>query len=471
MKQYEKFIFDSVGFDDVARAIELRYSLDNEIDFVEKLILPANVPLRTLEEHDTQQAIMALHIIGGISYYKTCLPPKIDIAYGGLTKKEADFWTAVYENGLGEFFYKNKIDPAGVVNFSAEAETVPMPLPPHKTKTKVLVPIGGGKDSLVTIELLRKAGYDITLFRMGHHPYIEEMARVAGLPLITVNRHLSDALFKLNEEGALNGHIPITAYLCALSVIIAQLTDHTHVVLSNERSADEGNLSLDGRDVNHQWSKSLAFETMFNEYLRSVVTNDVTVFSLLRPLSELQIARELSNYPQYLPLFTSCNKNWKIRKPAPLRSSSSEGHTSQSRESGGLPRVALSETKSEVWCCECPKCAFGFVLFGAFLPKEKVLEIFGTNLFENEELLPLFKELLGIEGHKPFECVGTAKEVSAALLLMQKREGWEKTPVMEMFVKEALPKIKNPEDIIEESLTSHPLDSLPAEFRPALTKV
>lgn len=441
MKQYQTFIFDGIGFDETRRAIELYYSLDNEVDFTETIILPVNVPLRGIREPDVQRALRALHIIGGISYFKTCLPKEIKIMEGGLTQTQAEFWTTVYQSGLGEFFYKNKIDPKGVVNFPHGEQKAVDIQPSEKKKPKLLVPIGGGKDSLVTIELLKKGGYDMTLLRMGHHPYINDMALKAGLPLITVDRHLSDALFKLNADGALNGHVPITAYLSCLSVVIALLTDHTHVVMSSERSADEGNVKMDDMDVNHQWSKSVAFEKMFTDFIKTSVTADVSVFSLLRPLSELQIAKFLSSFERYLPLFTSCNKNWSIKK----------GVTHQGR-----------------WCCQCPKCAFAFLLFAAFLKPETLTQIFGKNLFEDASLLPLFGELLGIEGHKPFECVGTAREVSAAFLLAQETGAWDNTAAMKMFVKDALPHISDPKAVISESLTSAPMDSVPLVFRALL---
>jgi UDP-N-acetyl-alpha-D-muramoyl-L-alanyl-L-glutamate epimerase len=443
MKQYQTFIFESIDFDEQARSIELNYSLDGEIQFTEKLILPKNVPLRNLREPHVQRALSALHIIGGISYYKTCLPKKIEIPYRTLGKDEAAFWNTVYEKGLGEFFYKNKIESKGVVNFVGTDKSPQPAVSSSKAdnkKPKVLVPIGGGKDSLVTVELLKKAGCDITLFRMGHHPFITNMAQVAGLHLVNIERHLSKELFELNEQGALNGHIPITAYLHCVSTVIALLMDQDYIALSNERSADEGNM-IEGLDVNHQWSKSLVFENMFSEYLRTYITSDLTVFSLLRPLSELQIARELSKHDQYLDHFTSCNKNWKIIKGTPMENR---------------------------WCCMCPKCAFAFVLFAGFLPKKKMIEIFGKDLFDDAALLPMFKELLGIEGHKPFECVGTAKEVAAAFFLALKTGEWDDTWAMKMFVSDAQPKIKDRVAVIKEALTTGSTKNIPDVFRTVL---
>lgn len=458
MKQYQSFIFESAGFDEEAHSIRLQYSLDGEVSFTEQLILPKTVSLKHINRPDVQQALRALHIIGGVSYFKTCLPPTIAFRYKDkeLSASDAEFWNTVYTNGLGEFFYKNKIKPEGVVNFTSndgvvgresrdikEADSAPNPRP--KTQDpKLLVPIGGGKDSLVTIELLRTAGHNITLLRMGHHPYIDEMARVAGLPLISIDRKLDGKLFDLNEEGALNGHIPITAYLCCLSVVIALLTDHQYVALSNERSADEGNTTIGGFDVNHQWSKSTAFENLFNEYLHQHVSADITVFSMLRPLSEVQIAQQLVKHERYLPLFTSCNRNWHMKDKKKM----------QTR-----------------WCTQCPKCAFAFVLFAPFLDMSGLTQIFHHNLFNDAELLPLFRELLGVEGHKPFECVGTAKEVAAALYLAHETGDYEDTLAMKMFAADVLPSLKNPEEIVEECLTSASIESVPEPFKPIFAEL
>ncbi len=467
MKQYQSFVFESAAFDEPTHSIELRYWLDNEIEFVERLVLPANVPFNRCKDPEVLRALQALHVIGGISYYKTCLPKKIELRNQKLSEPESTFWKTVYENGLGEFFFRNNIDPTGIVNFPCHTElgevrhkegmvrgSSELTMTPHHD-TKVLVPIGGGKDSLVTIELLKKSGFQLTLLRLGHHPYIVEMARTAGLPMITIERKLSGALFDLNAEGALNGHIPITAYLSCLTVIIALLTDHPYVAFSNERSADEGNFKHGDRDVNHQWSKSLQFENLLNEYIHTNISPNVTVFSMLRPLSELQIAHELVQYERYLPLFTSCNRNWHIR---PHHKSLPQGGRNTRVTSGVGPR----------WCTECPKCAFSFAIFAPFLEPDEMKQIFNHSLFEDEALLPLYRELLGIEGHKPFECVGTAREVAAAFLLAHKTKQYDDTAAMKMFIAEALPHIKDPKEVIEESISSASLESLPAPFKPLI---
>ena len=303
---------------------------------------------------------------------------------------------------------------------------------------RILVPIGGGKDSVVTMELLRKSGAKVTLLRMGGHPLITEMASVAGLPMLTVRRSLAPQLFDLNAQGALNGHVPITAYLSILAVLIALLYDFDGVAMSNERSANEGNVEFKGMTINHQWSKSLDFEKLLRRLLAESIGTNIEYFSALRPYSELRIAELFSGFPQYIDHVTSCNANWKI----------------------------LAEEKTpNRWCGTCPKCAFVFVCMAAYLPEETLKTMFGANLFEKDWLVPLYRELLGTVNFKPFECVGTPEETKAAFLLARKKGGYKTSAVMKMFEKEVLPTITDPEALIAKTLAASPQHVIPASLK------
>ncbi len=454
MKTYSSFIFTEHTWNHHAGKISLRYSLDRSIDFEETLLLPEPVSDERLKKYEweIERCLNALHLIGGISYYKTCLPKKIEIPYMNLTKVDAQFWNSVYENGLGEFFFKNNIDFRSLLHFPSKEMKVEQPnmmrkrLPPNAMK-RVLVPIGGGKDSIVTIELLKKFGAQVTLLRMGSHPLIDELAHLSGLPMITVKRSISGNLFDLNAEGALNGHVPITAYLSILSVLIAQLYDFDAVVMSNERSANEGNVKFKGMDINHQWSKSLAFERAFRRYLIDSVETNIEYFSLLRPLSELKITEMFSGFPQYLDHVTSCNTNWKVLTKK-----------AESEERGGDSR----------WCGKCPKCAFVFACMAAFLSKAELEKMFGANLFSHDWLMQLYRELLGTLNFKPFECVGTPDETKAAFLLTMKKKELNDTPVMKMFLKEVLPTIKDPEALIASVMKTSEQHCIPQAFVPLI---
>ncbi len=432
------FSFDSVTLDRDARAIRLVYVLDDGTRFVETFTLPAELPLPVTLSPELERLLFALHLAAGVSYYKAYCPPTIAIRNGQLSQPEAAFWTDVYEQGLGEFFYQNAIDFRGLIKFPITKATAPKTASPTPPAIKrVLVPVGGGKDSAVTIELLREAGVPMTLLRVGQHPLIDAFVQKTGLPCLTVERQISPELIRLNAAGAKNGHVPVTAILSLLALIVATLRGDDAVVMSNESSADEGNTEYLGRTVNHQWSKGLEFETGLQKYLVQTVRSTVRYFSLLRPLNELQIAQLFARHEQYFELCTSCNRNWTLVKQRP----------------------------DERWCGQCPKCAFVFALLAAHLDRPQVLAAFGEkNLFADPSLAPLYRQLLGIQGFKPFECVGTPAETAAAFLMAHERGHFEGDAMMEFFKTEALPAIADPHALIDTALEAKGPHAIPADF-------
>ncbi|MBU0459129.1 endonuclease domain-containing protein [Patescibacteria group bacterium] len=436
MSKYQSFIFDSFGFHQQEGCIELRYSLDDQILFNETISMPLGFEYQAVPLAVLDRAFFALHLIGGTSYYKTYCPPNLVVNSGTLSKVHAKFWNKISEKGLLEFFYQNNINPKGKINFPSGEQSPLLKFDRPKSNNKLLVPIGGGKDSIVAAEILKKTGWDITLLRVGNHPIVSELTEAMNLPTLTVERTLSPKLFELNRQDAYNGHVPVTAYISCLSVVISLLYGFDMIVMSNERSAEEGNVEKWGKKINHQWSKSWEFEKLFSEYIKNFITTDLEYFSLLRHLSELAITKYFCTLPQYFTKFTSCNRNWKIIKDQP----------------------------KERWCRECPKCASSFALFAAFLPKESLIEIFGGNMFKDSTLRILYKELLGLEGIKPFECVGTLDEMKTAFLLAHERGDLDSTPIMQMFLKESLPNIKDPEKLKKQSLEPGSTHAIPEEF-------
>jgi len=404
MKDYSTFIFDSYDFDAPSGEVRLRYSLDDEISFTEII----EIPRGNRNKDNLENTLFALHLAAGTSYFKTCCPKKIEIRSGSLSSDQAAFWNSVYENGLGEFFYQNKIDFTDLIDFPVVGN---IPAPKERPSNgRVLVPIGGGKDSIVTVEKLKAEGRDITLLRMGSHPLIDNMVSVMNLHCITVKRKLPRKLFEMNAQGALNGHIPITAVLSTLSVFIAEMFNFDEIAMSNEKSANEGNVQYLGKEINHQWSKSAEFEKGFSTYIRTYINPNLKYKSVLRDMTELEIVGEYVKHPQYFDCTTSCNANWRIAgKP-------------------GEPR----------WCGTCPKCTFVFALMAAHMKKDAVVNMFEKNIFENKSTIPLFKQLLGIEGFKPFECVGTPEETIQAFKMIKDRGEFNDTPVMKMYT-ESLP--------------------------------
>lgn len=69
------------------------------------------------------------------------------------------------------------------------------------------------------------------------------------------------------------------------------------MALSNESSANES--TVKGSTVNHQYSKSFKFEEDFHRYEAEYLPGSAYYFSMLRPLSEFQIARFFAQQKQY----------------------------------------------------------------------------------------------------------------------------------------------------------------------------
>jgi hypothetical protein len=416
---YKRFCFDKWAYrldkEEKKLVIDLHYSLDKKLNFKETLAIPVTwkkIPEKSVEA--LENAIAALHIIGGISYFKTYLPREMEGLE--LTEEQAAFWKKVYERGLGEFFYKNNIDFRGIVNFPVSGKAKAKQSAATPLKETCLVPIGGGKDSIVTAQILKKAGVDFTLFSLRDADPIANTTNAIGKPRIVVDRQLDNQLFQLNEQGALNGHVPITAFISFLAVVCAIAHGHKFLVLSLEKSANYGQLIFHGMDINHQYSKSEEFEEDFRNYVKKHIHSQIEYFSLLRGFSELKIAKIFAgfdDFDRFSLIFTSCNANFKIHKTR----------------------------SSTLWCCDCPKCLFVYIILAPFLEKQKMVEMFGQNLLERHDLLGLFDELLGQKNFKPFECVGTLEESQLALKLISCSTAYRDDLLVRHFNDKILPKL------------------------------
>jgi len=234
------------------------------------------------------------------------------------------------------------------------------------------------------------------LFSLGDAEPIAACIAAAKLPFIRVYRRLDAGLLQLNNAGALNGHVPITGILSAIALASAVMSGCNAVAMSNEHSASAPNLSVDSVEINHQYSKSLEFEQDFAQYVENFISPSIRYFSLLRPLSEIEIARRFSKYPMYFGIFRSCNTAFK-----------------QAREARGRH-----------WCCDCPKCRFVFLALSPFVAKPDLIEIFGCNLLDDETQRDGFAELCGLCAIKPFECVGETHESAGVMSYLADHPDW-----------------------------------------------
>jgi hypothetical protein len=380
-----KFVFKGYDSDLEKGEILFHFGFTGEknIDFTEKISF--SPVFNKISEPLLKNLLDNLMLILGISYWKLYCPKEITIESNFLTKEQAEFWNTVYSKGLGEFFYKNKIDFKGLIKFpfTEKATSVSVNFP---RKDRSLLGIGGGKDSILAAEILKEKGVAFDLF-MADSEIQNEVGLLIGRKKLVFKRELDPKLFELNkEQGVYNGHIPVSVVYAFLGLIFCIFYYYNNFVVGNEKSANYGNVEYLGEMINHQWSKSGEFEKLFRKYVRKFITPSIEYSSPLRNMTELQVVEKFIKYPKYLKAFSSCNKNFRINNPS-----------------------------SRKWCGECPKCLFVFISLAAFLPKKEVIDIFGRNLFQEKSLIPLFEELIGVRNFKPFECVGTQDEVKEAL--------------------------------------------------------
>lgn len=430
------FRFVRCELDAATGVARLVYAFDDGPELVETITIPgAPFTLDAARADAVQRALQVLHLITGVSYYKAAVPEEIRIESYTIDADTAALLESVYLHGLGEFAYRNGLNLHGRIRFPHVAHT-DAAAPAVGLREHALVAIGGGKDSLVSIEALRALGIDQTVTWIGGSQLIKACAERTGLPTLNLGRALAPQLFDYNREGAWNGHIPVTAVNSAILVLAALLHGVDQVVFSNERSASYGSLIEGTGEVNHQWSKGWAFESAFGDYIEKHVAADLHYYSLLRPLSELAVARQFTRSDRYDAHFSSCNRNFHI----------------------------LGERPANRWCGVCPKCHFVFLALAPFMPKPRLVGIFGRNLLDDEGQTGGYDALLEYQDHKPFECVGEGKESRAAMAALATRPEWREDALVKRFAREILPQLDVTELAIEPLLVIDDEHRIPAKL-------
>ncbi len=388
------------------------FNLDDRYHFCPTLEIPARPFFNWdgIPEEQMQALAFQIGMTELVSYWKIACPKRVVVKPFGLTKSQKRFWTKLYYNGLGEFLYLNSITVSEAelmelqndedidalafpsMSYRAQGASVSMDgktrhdMPSFSRinltlEEKTLVPVGGGKDSVVTLECLRNEMPVIPLI-VNPRGATLNCVKTAGYKedeFIVINRTLDPTMLQLNAEGYLNGHTPFSALLAFISILVAFGSRSKYIALSNENSANES--TVPGTNINHQYSKSIEFESDFRNYVAENLSDEVQYFSFLRPLSELQIAKLFAQCEAYHPVFRSCNVG----------------------------------SKTDSWCGHCPKCLFTWIILSPFLSREKLVAIFGKDLMADTSLQPILEELNGTAAVKPFECVGTVEEVRACL--------------------------------------------------------
>ena len=408
--KYPEFLFEGIESKETESHLEIEYTftISGLKTFRPRWRIPKGeaFPGNALDSLVVRRLIFYLGMVELISYWKITCSPTVRVLTGALSPEDMAFWKKQYFYGLGEFFYVNSIeaDPDSFMTLCSEGQAVQGE---ERTPTLdgCLIPVGGGKDSAVTLDLLKDRKETNACFIINPRGATLNTVEVAGYSeksVLALSRTLDPGMLELNRQGYLNGHTPFSALVAFSSVLTAYLNGKRYVVLSNESSANESTVA--GSEVNHQYSKSLQFEADFIEFERRAVGSGVSYFSLLRPWSEFQIARYFASIKPYHPIFRSCNAG----------------------------------SKQDIWCGKCPKCLFVYLILSPFLSTEELTAIFGRNLLEDPEMIPLLEKLTGLLPEKPFECVGSRDEVNTAIALTvarMEREG-EGLPLLFRHIRE-----------------------------------
>ncbi len=426
--------FDSTVQNDTL-VLSYEFLLEPDIVFRPRVMIPIPGFKDPQVRESLAPYVFNLGLAEAISYWKAACPREFVVEAGVLSGEQQRFWYDLFMHGLGEFYFQNKIDFTAPDFFRISSSVIPatepastQPVSPrlggrgepgsneekewipdqvrNDRQTGGLVLVGGGKDSAVTLGILKESPVAIQTMVLNPTPAALDSIRIAGYKSpIVVKREMDPKLVDLNKRGYLNGHTPFSAYLGFLGITVASLHNYSTVIVSNEKSASEGNVVYRGMEINHQYSKSFRFEQMFREYIRSYVIPDlirdpssasntgfrlggrndtnINYFSFLRPLNDLQIAMIFATFPDFFTTFRSCNVG----------------------------------SKTNSWCGICPKCAFTYLILSPFLSAEQLRISFGADLFQNTAIIEHIRALVGLTPVKPFECVGTRDESILAIYL------------------------------------------------------
>lgn len=408
--------------------LEIGFEFRNSIGTVFK---PKTVIKNIKNTKDIDVFVFNLGMIELISYWKATLEQEIVIECGYLNKDQIKWWKNLYIKGMGEFFYNNKIDFRKKDFLEIIIESDKKFKKVSVKNRGILLPIGGGKDSVVSLELLKKE--KPLLFSLNS---AKEAKNVIGRnKTVFVQREIDKQLLELNRKGYYNGHTPFSAYLAFLTLLCAFLTKKRYIVLSNEKSANEETMIYLGKKINHQYSKTLEFENDFRNYTKKYIVNGIEYFSFLRPLYELQIAKLFAKSKKYFSKFLSCNEANKT--------------------------CSGTKKKIEKWCGKCPKCLFVFTILYPFMNEKDLIKIFNKNLLNDKTLIKVMNFLMT---SKPFECVGTREEALIAFYLSYKKAGNEYY-LLDYFEKNILKKEKNLEKRSQKILNNwDSKNNLPVQF-------
>ena len=406
-EKYNKYIYEKYEINDGWDWLKITYFFNIPwlVEFRPTIqIDKKNIKNQNIDSDFVNYLVFHIWMVELISYWKCACPKNVEIKAWYIDEDQIKWFKKLYFYGLGEFFYTNwiSVDENGFMNINCSSTIKYWKDSSLSSEWQFkgnLITIWWGKDSNVTLELLKWMDNDT--FILNPNDVTLECSKIAGYdnPWI-MKRTLDSQIVELNKQWFLNGHTPFNALLAFLTYLVAYLGSKKYIVLSNESSANESNVRW--LKVNHQYSKSFEFENDFNRYTEKYFWIWIKYFSFLRPLLEIQIAQLFSQFEQYHQVFKSCN--------------------------------VWSKSKPWKWCCNCPKCLFVYIILSPFLYKDKLVNIFWEDLFENKDLLQTFIDLTWNSENKPFECVGTYDEVNYAISLVINKLDWDLPYLLQYYV-------------------------------------
>lgn len=393
------FRFVSYQYNEASCVASFRYAV-NEFYFLESVQF---TPSQDFDKVRLNSALQLAFILLGVSYYKTFPSRSVDLGGIKLDAWQADFFNAVYQEGLSQFAFENSLTRQDLALFSGAGEL--------KTAGRyegegIIALQSGGKDSLLTATLLQHASIDYTAWYLSNSGKYPGVLDQLGVPLLISRRKIDVETLKFAEaQGAKNGHVPVTYIVASLALIQAILVNKNQILLSIGHEGEESHARIGDLDVTHQWSKTWSAEQLLTTYVNRYVSGDIFIGSPLRHLSELKIAELFTAHcwERFGKSFSSCNRaNYKV----------------------GSDNTTLQ------WCGNCPKCANSYLLFAPWLEAANLKDIFGgQELFAKKELHKTFAGLLGVDGQmKPFECIGEIGELRLAYHKAMKKGGYEELP-------------------------------------------
>lgn len=409
--KYPKFVYESFSHHLKGNQLlcEFKYSIPPDHRFTHTVTFEnLSTPPGWANALPGGELVFQLGLAEMFSYWKLTSSPIVEITAGHLTPDQIKFWHKLFIKGMGQYFYENHIDFTDknflVIKNGGTLGKSRAIMPPERSEgartpskmvaaahdlsaSQVLTPLGGGKDSIVTAELLKNHFHIRPIIVYPTTPASERVSRlITPTPPIVVRRILDPYMLKLTKQDFLTGHIPYSAALAFIFLLAAASESIPYIAVSNEAGSDEGNVNYLGHTINHQYSKSFEFETDFQNYISQSLSPSVSYFSFLRPLHELQIAQLFSKMPQYFKDFRSCNKN----------------------------------QQADSWCGHCPKCLSVALTLMPWVGEAKVIEIIGANPLTDPANHKLLAQMTDPAQVKPFECIVSTEEAQVCLEFIQK---------------------------------------------------